>query len=112
MPLTITLDDELAGRLQSQARARTVSAEQWALMILAQAIEHSDDEPSWKQLNRRRLELIHRKYHGGLDEAQESELTALQAVADKHLESLDRPRLDWLRPYEALADNVARQSHE
>ena len=112
MPLTITLNDELAARLQSQARAHTIPAEQWALMILAEAIEHPRDDESWKQLNQRRLELIHGKYHGGLDEAQERELCALQALADKRLEALDRPRLEWLKPYEALADKLSRQSHE
>lgn len=112
MPLTITLNDDLLGRLQSQARARTLSVEQWAIMILAEATDHPDDDRSWRHLNPRRLELIHRKYHGGLDEAEERELSVLQALADKHLEVLDRPRLDWLQPYEDLADKRSRQFHE
>ena len=54
MPLTITLNDDLLGPLQTQARERTLSIEQWACMILAEAIDRSDDDPSWNSLNRRR----------------------------------------------------------
>lgn len=111
MPLTITLNDNLLGPLQMQARERTLSIEQWACMILAEAIPCSDDEPSWNSLNRRRLELIHQKYHGGLDEGQQNEFRALQALADKHLEVLDRPRLEWLQPYEELANKLSGRSH-
>ena len=33
-------------------------------------------------------------------------------TADKHLEALDRPRLEWLAPYEELANRIAQCSHE
>ena len=112
MSVTITLADDLADRLRAQALARELPVQQWALMILTQAIERPDDGVPWKELNRRRLELIHRKYHGGLAEAEEGELVALQALADKHLEALDRPRLEWLAPHEELANRIAQCSHE
>jgi predicted transcriptional regulator len=46
MPVTITLNDELAARLQSQAQARRLSLEQWALTILG----HATDEREWSEL--------------------------------------------------------------
>ena len=112
MSLTITLADDLAERLRAQAVAHKLPVQQWALMILAAAIEHPRDGPPWKQLNRRRLELIQRKYQVGLEKAEERELAALQALADKHLEALDRPRLEWLTPYEELAKKLSQRSHE
>jgi hypothetical protein len=112
MATMLTLDDELVVRLQRQAQARQTPWQQWARMILTQASDRSGDPPSWKQLNRRRLDLIQRKYHGGLEEAEARELTALQALADQQLQALDRPRLEWLAPYEELAATIAPPSPE
>jgi len=107
MSTTLELDDELVSKLQLQAANRELPWQRWALMILTGAINRPQGEPKWEQLNRRRLELIHRLFATGLDAAQERELTALQAAADKHLETLDRQRLEWLKPYEELADKLA-----
>jgi len=81
-------------------------------MILALATEYPEDAPPWKRLNRRRLELIQRKYHVGLEQAEERELAALQALADKHLEALDQPRLEWLTPYDELAKKISQRAHD
>ena len=105
MSSTLTLTDELVARLQRQAHQ--TPWQEWARMILAQASERPGEASSWTQLNRRRLELIQRKYHGGLEEAEARELTALQALADQELAALGRPRLEWLAPYEELAATVA-----
>ena len=42
MSVTLTLNDELVGRLQAQARTRNLSVEQWAMAILTNASERPD----------------------------------------------------------------------
>ncbi len=111
MSATLMLSDELVGGLQSQARAHDMAWQEWALVVLAGTVERSDQDEAWKTLNRRRLTLVHQKYHGGLDEAEERELAALQALADKHLETFDRQRGEWLRPFEELAQQLSEARH-
>jgi len=111
MSVTITLDDELAQRLESQAQARKVSLQDWALSILGRAPEHPDQPDAWRELNARRFGLIHRKHQDGLSKAEEAELAELQATADKWLEPVDRQRLEALKELEAAAERLSDQSH-
>jgi len=111
MSITITLDDELASRLERQAQTRRVSVQQWAVEVLNHAHGFPDQAEAWRELNARRFELIHRRHHGGLSKADEAELAELQATADRWLEPIDRRRLENLRPYEELAQRVTEQSH-
>ncbi len=106
MPITITVDDDLAQRLQRQAAARQISVEEWALLVLARAPEFPDQPEAWRQLNARRFHLIQQRHRGGLTAAEEAELTELQAIADKWLEPVDRQRLEKLKPYEELAQRL------
>ena len=106
MPITITVDDDLAQRLQQQAKARQISVQEWALLVLGRAPEFPDQPEAWRELNARRFELIRQRHQGGLTPAEEAELTELQTTADKWLEPIDRQRLEMLRPFEELAQRL------
>lgn len=90
MPVTITLNDNLAVRLRSQAQARQLSLEQWALTVLGQVAEDPQEFQTWATLNQRRGELIRWRYTVGLSEAEEHELEQLQAAVDQMLEPWDQ----------------------
>ena len=63
MSATLMLSDELVGGLQSQASAHDMAWQEWALVVLAGTVERPDQDEAWKTLNRRRLTLVHQKYH-------------------------------------------------
>jgi hypothetical protein len=90
MPLTITVSDPLAVKLESEAATRQISAEQFALDVLGKAVQRDD----WGAVNRRRLALIRKQFAAGLTAGESVELQELQLRADKHLESLDSQMLD------------------
>jgi len=90
MPLTITVSDPLAIKLQSEADARKISVEQLALKVLGQAVQSEE----WAIANRRRLALIRQQFAGGLTAAEAAELQEAQHRADQHLESLDSQMLN------------------
>jgi hypothetical protein len=106
MPITITVDDQLAQQLQRQAEARRLSVQEWAVLILRRAPEFPDQADAWRELNARRFQLIRQRHEGRLTPPEEAELAELQATADKWLEPLDRQRLEMLRPYEDLAQRL------
>jgi uncharacterized protein YeaO (DUF488 family) len=108
MPVTITLNDELATLLQAQALAQRVPFEHWALSILGQAAANSREVQTWASLNQRRFALIAKKYSAGLDEAEECELTRLQETVAELLEPWDRALGDALVPYETLAAQLPK----
>lgn len=112
MSLTIAVNDELARRLESQARIQRVPVEKWALMILSQAADRPQEFETWAQVNARRYELIQKRYSTGLNRAEEVEIAQLQEAVDKLLEPWDQQMLDRLKPYEALAERLAQQCHE
>ena len=93
MSVTLTLNDELAGRLQVQARTRNLSVEQWALAILTNASERPDHPETWTEVNARRLALIRKRYSTGLNALEEGELQTLQDDAAKVFEPVDQRRL-------------------
>src|SRR4051794_21111804 len=90
MPLTITVTDSLAIKLQSEAALRKIPVEQFALDVLGQAVQNDE----WAIANRRRLALIRQQFAGGLAAAETAELQELQRRADQHLESLDAQMLN------------------
>jgi hypothetical protein len=53
MPITITLDDELAGRLKREAETRQVSLQQWAVELLNGTHGVLDQSAAWRELNER-----------------------------------------------------------
>jgi hypothetical protein len=111
MSTALNLSDELVKGLSEQARRRDLSWQQWAILILDGAVSQGDESP-WRELNGRRLELIHAKYDRGLDVHEERELAALQAAADQRLAVLDRGRLEWLENQERRAEKFARAGNE
>lgn len=107
MPVTITLNDELATRLHQQAQAQRLSLEQWALTLLGHATEHPQELQTWAMLNQRRFALIRQRYTTNLSEAEERELAALQATVAQTLEPWDRDLNQKLEPYETLAAQLS-----
>lgn len=97
MSLTLTLDDNLAGRLQEQARVRNLSVEHWALFILTNASEFPDRPETWTELNERRLSLIRKRFSRGLNAAEKKSLATLQDHAAKVFEPADRQRLEHVK---------------
>ena len=108
MPVTITLSDDLAARLQMQAQSQRLSLEQWALTILGHAAEHQQELQTWARLNQRRFALIRKQYTGSLSESEERELVELQAAVAKALEPWDREMIENLEPYEKLASQLSQ----
>ncbi len=107
MSLTITVNDDLANRLEAQARMQRRSVEEWALTILGHAVENPDELSSWSRLNQRRFELIQKRYSTGLDESEEQEFARLQDSVAALLEPYDRQMVEMLRPYEGLAEQFS-----
>lgn len=97
MSVTLTLNDELAVRLQMQARTRNLSVEQWALAILTNASERPDHPETWTEVNARRLALIRKRYSAGLNALEEDELQTLQDDAAKVFEPVDQRRLEHVK---------------
>jgi hypothetical protein len=109
MSLTITLNKELAQRLRAQAEVRKLSVQQWALAILANAAQRPDCPETWTELNGQRLALIRKRYAGGLNEAEDRKLAALQAAAAEVFEPADRQRSAYIR---SLVQGVGGSSDE
>ena len=107
MSVTITLNDNLAVRLRSQAQARQLSLEQWTLTVLGQVAEDPQEFQTWTTLNQRRGELIRLRYTAGLSEAEENELEQLQATVDRMLEPWDQQLSQRLASYETQAAQPA-----
>jgi hypothetical protein len=103
MTLTITVSDELAQKLEAQAGSQRKSVEDWVLTILGHAVENPDELPTWSNLNKRRFELIEKKYTVGLDKSEEQEFHRLQDAVAKLLEPHDRQMLDLLNSYQGHA---------
>jgi len=112
MSMTITLTDDLVGQLRMQAQGQRLSVEQWALTILGHAAEHPDELRSWANLNRRRFDLIQKRYSTGLDRTEENELRELQDSVAKLLEPADRRMLDALKPHQHLARQISGSSDD
>lgn len=110
MPVTITLSDDLAARLQMQAQSQRLSLEQWALTILGHAAELQQELQTWAALNQRRFALIRKQYTSGLNELEERELAELQTAAAKALEPWDREMIEKLEPYETLATQLSHSN--
>jgi membrane carboxypeptidase/penicillin-binding protein PbpC len=106
MTITITLEGELAQRLQRQAEARRLSVQEWAILVLGQAPDRPAQAEAWRELNARRFELIRQRHQGGLTQAEEAELAELQDMADKWLEPVDRRRLEMLQPFEEMTHRL------
>jgi len=104
MTVTFHLDDPLATRLQVQASVRNVSPEQLAQHLLGSVIDQLEAVENWPERNRRRGDLIRKKFHGGgLTAAETTELEQLDAELDRRLAPLDEKLLEQLGEWEKAA---------
>jgi hypothetical protein len=109
MSVTITLDDNLAAQLQSQAEARHLSVEALALQILGDAVANGDDA-EWRACNQRRIELIRQQFAEGLSADEAGELQQLQDMADQHVERFDDRMLDDVKRLYGKAKRIVDAS--
>lgn len=87
MSITITFQNDLAQRLESEALQRHVSVEELAVTILDQAVSRT--HAAWGEQNQRRLTLIRKSLRQSLTTEDQRELDSLQAVLDVRFEDFD-----------------------
>ena len=87
MSITITFQDDLAQRLESEARQQRVTVEELATTILDRAVRPARD--TWAGQNQRRLTLIRTSIRQSLTPEEQQELDNLQAVLDVRFEDFD-----------------------
>lgn len=104
MTITINLSGPLATKLAGRARAERVSVEELAVGILSEAVDSPHETSVWTMQNARRIALIRKGFVNGLTPDEERELQRLQAIADQHLEQLDRKMLDDLEQMRLAAE--------
>jgi plasmid stability protein len=93
MTLTISLPDPLADQLLIRAQAERMSVDELASAVLTAAMQRPLDPDKWRVQNQRRLALIRKRFTSGLSTAEEQELRALQELADRQVEAMDRAML-------------------
>ena len=106
MKLMIALDEKQAGHLQRQASARHISAEQFAGVLLKEALVRIEEEETWGAVNHRRLDLIGKSRSTGLSAEEEKELNQLQGAVDGRLEPMDRRLLAAAQEFRKLAEGL------
>ncbi len=100
MTLTITVQNELAQRLESAALQRNVSVEELATSILDRAVSRPDD--NWSEKNQRRLCLIRKSVQQTLCDEEQLELDELQSQFDLQFEEFDeslKSQLEFMRSF-------------
>lgn len=94
MPVTITLQDSLARKLEKQAGLRNVSLQQWAVEVLhrhseAAAAGPDEGNGAWtEEMNVRRCDLIDKQIEGTIAPAELRELDELQSQLRRHLDEV------------------------
>ena len=106
MTITINLSDPVAAKLAGRARTEHMSVEELAVEILSDAADSPRETSAWTTQNTRRIALIRRGFTNGFTPDEERELQRLQAIADKHLEQLDRKMLDDLEQMRLAAERA------
>ena len=96
MVVILAIDEPLASRLQAKAAARQVSLEEFARVLLDEALQQMDDSDAWEVQNQRRIALIRKSSVEALTEAEQAELQSLQDATDQRLEVRDRELLAQL----------------
>ena len=87
MSITITFQNDLALRLESEALQRHVSVEELAVTILDRAVLRTP--VSWSEQNQQRLTLIRKSVRQSLSAEEQQELDSLQAALDVRFEDFD-----------------------
>lgn len=87
MSITITFQNDLAQRLESEALQRHVSVEELAVTILDREVLRTP--VSWSEQNQQRLTLIRKSVRQSLSAEEQEELDSLQAALDVRFEDFD-----------------------
>jgi hypothetical protein len=106
MNLTISLDEPLAAQLQQEASARRLSPEQVTRDLLGSALGKIAEEEAWRDVNRRRGELIGKSRAIGLTAEESKELDQLQAAVDQRLAPMDQRLLAAAEQLRQLAEGL------
>lgn len=106
MDLTISLDEPLAAQLRREASARHLAPEQVARDLLGRALDKIAEEETWREVNRRRGELIGKSRDLGLTAQESKELDRLQAAVDQRLEPMDRHLLAAAEQFRQFAEGL------
>src|SRR5690349_5288657 len=106
MNLTISLDEPLAAQLRREATARSLPPEQVARDLLGCALGQIAEEEAWRQVNRRRGDLIRKSRDLGLTAEESKELDQLQAAVDQRLDPMDRHLLAAAGQLRQLAEGL------
>jgi hypothetical protein len=111
MGFTLHLEGPLAEALRQQALDEHTSVEEYALRLMADAVQERIAAKQWDSSNRRRLELIARKLQGPLTNEEEEEFQQLQALTAERAAPFDRVLLqaaaDLRRAVEQLPEESA-----
>ena len=87
MSITITIQNDLAQRLESEAKQQQVSVEDLATTILDHAVRPAHN--TWGEQNQRRLTLIRMSIRQSLTAEEQQELDTLQSALDVRFEDFD-----------------------
>jgi plasmid stability protein len=109
MSLEISVPDVLADRLRLRAEAEHVSVEELARRILQRGLEPPLAAEQWNAVNRRRVQLIEKRFSVGLSADEEQQLRQLQEMADRQLEKLDERLIDDLAQMERSAADALKE---
>jgi hypothetical protein len=111
MDLTISLDEPLAAQLRREASSRQLSPEQVARDLLGSALGKIAEEEAWREVNRRRGELIRKSRDRGLTAEESKDLEQLQAAVDQRLDPMDRRLLAAAEQLRQLAEGLPDGTH-
>lgn len=107
MSIVITLDESLATQLQTRAAAVNLSIEEYAQQVLREVACY-DDDGQWRELNRRRGELIRKQFDDGQTSDEAEELQRLQEMADRRLEQFDDQMLAEVQRLRQKVDQIIK----
>jgi hypothetical protein len=82
MILTISLDETASAQLAREAAARQLAPEEVARDFIGRALARLAEEESWREVNRRRGELIQKSRVSGLTPEESHELDRLQGMGE------------------------------
>lgn len=106
MDLMISLDEPLAARLRQEASARHLTPEQAAAELLGRALDELAQEAAWRQVNRRRGDLLRKARDAGLTAEESRELDQLQAAVDQSLAPRDLQLIEMAEQLRRLAEGL------
>ena len=109
MSIIISVQDDLAQRLQAAAKRQSISAQELALTILDEAVPPVSADEHWGQRNQQRLALIRKSTREELSAQEQTQLDQLQSWLDEKYEPLDTGLLKQL---EEMKQAIAQLSHE